>query len=213
MDIGITALVPEALWANITHPVKGSREGAAQMEKMVMGIVGRPNVTMEAWTQYDLTLSIDGFGPPWRLPRQLLGMTPIVKVESPLKEFFASKLKPGVHYEPVAYDLKDLPQRSWQLLAEIESGSQRLQRMAEAARDMAVDSFHALAQLDTLAWSLMHVKSVCQWPVEDPGAIQPGKPHHLRWHRVRLSRHHAWASPLLSLRKHSIQAYHRDTFL
>ncbi|GFH25193.1 uncharacterized protein HaLaN_23119, partial [Haematococcus lacustris] len=85
MDIGITALVPEALWANITHPVKGSREGAAQMEKVVMGMVGRPNVTMEAWTQYDLTLSIDGFGPPWRLPRQLLGMTPIVKVESPLK--------------------------------------------------------------------------------------------------------------------------------
>ncbi|GFH30435.1 hypothetical protein HaLaN_29292, partial [Haematococcus lacustris] len=46
----------------------------------------------------------------------------------------------------VAYDLKDLPQRSWQLLEEIESGSQRLKRMAEAARDMAVDSFHALAQ-------------------------------------------------------------------
>ncbi|GFH08287.1 uncharacterized protein HaLaN_03223, partial [Haematococcus lacustris] len=143
MDVGITGLVPDPMSG---FRARGSTAGP-QMDKQIMMVVGKPNVTMEAWAQYDLTLSVDGFGPPWRLPRQLLGMTPIVKVDSPFKEWFARRLQPGVHYEPVEYDLSSLAYRTKQLIAEAHSGSDRLHRMAIAAREMAIDDFHAIRQV------------------------------------------------------------------
>jgi hypothetical protein len=35
--------------------------------------------------RYVASLSVDGFGPPWRLARQGLGLGPVVKVVSPLR--------------------------------------------------------------------------------------------------------------------------------
>jgi hypothetical protein len=52
-----------------------------------------------------VTLVPTGVGTPWRLPEQFLSMSPILKVDSPLKEWFAVHLQPHVHYIPVRYDV------------------------------------------------------------------------------------------------------------
>ncbi|KAJ9517814.1 hypothetical protein QJQ45_004136 [Haematococcus lacustris] len=209
MDVGITGLVPDPMSG---FKARGSTSGS-QTDQQIMAVVGRSNVTMEAWTQYDLTLSIDGFGPPWRLPRQLLGMTPIVKVESPFQEWFAKRLQPGVHYEPVEYDLSNLASRSKQLMAEAHSGSDRLHRMALAAREMAVNDFHAMMQMDMMAWSLLNVKAASPWKVASPhwSASNP-PPVHLRWNKVTLGRDHQWGNAMLAKVKEDIMDFHQATF-
>ncbi|KAL6763884.1 hypothetical protein V8C86DRAFT_2483609 [Haematococcus lacustris] len=209
MDVGITGLVPDPMSG---FRARGSTAGP-QMDKQIMMVVGKPNVTMEAWAQYDLTLSVDGFGPPWRLPRQLLGMTPIVKVDSPFKEWFARRLQPGVHYEPVEYDLSSLAYRTKQLIAEAHSGSDRLHRMAIAAREMAIDDFHAIRQMDMLAWSLLNIKAASPWKVASPvwSASSP-PPVHQRWNKITLSRDYEWGNAMLAKVKEDIMDFHKATF-
>jgi hypothetical protein len=41
------------------------------------------------------------------------------------QEFWAHHFKPGVHYEPVSYDLRDLVQRSHDLIQEAKADSTR----------------------------------------------------------------------------------------
>ncbi|KAL6748171.1 hypothetical protein V8C86DRAFT_2885693 [Haematococcus lacustris] len=211
MNVSITGLVASELWRDFALNASG-HANLLKLDELLLGMAGAPNITMESWTSFDLVLSIDGFGPPWRLPKQMLGMTPIVKVESPLKEFFAGRIQPGIHYEPVSYDLADLPARSRHLIEEAHSGSTRLHQMARAARDVAIDSFHALAQLDTLAVSLLRIQAASPWQVTNP--YQGSRRTLLtRWHKVYISRNHSWTSPMLAHAKDDIADYLHRNFL
>lgn len=44
-----------------------------------------PRVSLDSWGLYQLCIAIDGHGPAYRLPRQLLGMAPVAVVESILR--------------------------------------------------------------------------------------------------------------------------------
>jgi hypothetical protein len=73
--------------------------------------------------------------------------------------------KPGVHYEPVRYDLTNLVARGQELLAKFNgsgtatNSSAAMQRMAAAAASKALETFSLLGQLDVLAYAAQKVRS------------------------------------------------------
>ncbi|KAL6748898.1 hypothetical protein V8C86DRAFT_2866046 [Haematococcus lacustris] len=171
-------------WLNIG--LKGS--GKLLESKEVVEAAFRPAVDQEEWSRYMFSISIDGHGTPWRLARQMLGMAPILKVDSPLKEWFSHLLKSGVHYEPIHADLRNLPIRSLELLREAQRNSTRLERMAEATRDLVIQNVNVFAQLDYLMVCILRVKQICQWAVQPP-ALPGSSIGEKGWHLVRQQRH------------------------
>jgi hypothetical protein len=61
---------------------------------------------------------------------------------------------PGVHFEPIRHDLADLADRTRQLIEEAGIDPSRLERMATAAMEQAVEVLSALSQVDSAAWAL-----------------------------------------------------------
>jgi hypothetical protein len=104
-------------------------------------------VPLEEWSSRRLGLLVDGHGHAFRSARMLLGGVPVVKVESDLQESFMHHFTPGVHYESVRYDLSDVAERTRQLIEEGKRDSSRLEAMAAAAMERAVQVLHFLAQV------------------------------------------------------------------
>jgi hypothetical protein len=77
---------------------------------------------------------------------------------------FEELFKPGVHYEPVRYDLSDLVKRGQDLLSRFNgSGSKTqgmtpLQQMTAAAASKALETFNFVGQLDTVAYTAQKVR-------------------------------------------------------
>ncbi|GFH31141.1 uncharacterized protein HaLaN_30123, partial [Haematococcus lacustris] len=159
---------------------------APSVNENVTKALTKSALDLEDWARYVLTISIDGFGAPWRLGSQLLGMTVVARMESPYKTWLDPYLKPGIHYEPVQHDLRDFVSRTHDLVREAERDSHRLQRMAEAARDLVATQANGIAQLDTFMASVLAVKRICAWEVQAPSSSKGGS-H--KWEVLQLPRH------------------------
>jgi hypothetical protein len=145
-------------------------------------------VGLEAWASSAATLSLDGYGPPFRLPQQLLLPAAVLKQASPYQTWLDWDLQPGVHYEQFAYDLSDLEEKVFAMLGVSSAGSsargaaagsssaaadsavKRLRSMAEAAQRVVVRKVDVFAQLDAFAWSVARYKEACPWDVAAPAA-------------------------------------------
>ncbi|KAJ9530077.1 hypothetical protein QJQ45_023356 [Haematococcus lacustris] len=159
---------------------------APSLNENVTKALTKSALDLDDWARYVLTISIDGFGAPWRLGSQLLGMTVVARMESPYKTWLDPYLKPGIHYEPVQHDLRDFVGRTQDLVREAERDSHRLQRMAEAARDLVATQANGIAQLDTFMASVLAVKRICAWEVQAPSSSKGGS-H--KWEVLQLPRH------------------------
>jgi hypothetical protein len=145
-------------------------------------------VGLEAWASSAATLSLDGYGPPFRLPQQLLLPAAVLKQASPYQTWLDWDLQPGVHYEQFAYDLSDLEEKVFAMLGVSSAGSsargaaagsssapadsavKHLRSMAEAAQRAVVRKVDVFAQLDAFAWSVARYKEACPWDVAAPAA-------------------------------------------
>jgi hypothetical protein len=94
-----------------------------------------------------------------------------------MQDAFMHHFTSGVHYELVQYDLSDLATRTKALLEEAQANPQRLERMAAAAMEVAINRFHKGAILNTLAWSMMRAKKACNWEVKPPHEEAGWVPH------------------------------------
>lgn len=61
--------------------------------------------------------------------------------------------------------LSDTVIRASNVIEEAHRNSSRFRAMAATARDMAIESFNALAQLDSVIWSLLRAHELCDWTV------------------------------------------------
>jgi hypothetical protein len=71
--------------------------------------------------------------------------------------------------------------RTQQLLSEAQSNPGRLERMAAAARDVALDTFNFEAQMDCFVWSVLMVVGVAGRSVDqqsENGCTTPVCSHH-----------------------------------
>jgi hypothetical protein len=144
-------------------------------------------IGLEAWASSAATLSLDGYGPPFRLPQQLLLPAVVLKQASPYQTWLDWDLQPGVHYEQLAYDLSDLEEKVFELLGVSRAGStsqdgaanssaaadlalEGLQSMAKAAQSAVAQRIDVFAQLDAFAWSVARYKDACPWDVLAPAA-------------------------------------------
>lgn len=152
-------------------------------------------IGMEGWADAAVTLSIDGYGPAYRLPQQLLLGSAVLKMASPYQTWLDWDLLPGLHYAEFAYDLSDVEKQGFQMLLGIQlqspasksatgvnSASQvdtapaahhgathsKARSMADAARSVLVEKLDILAQLDAFAWSVARYKEACDWEVKQP---------------------------------------------
>uniref|UniRef100_A0A383W761 Glycosyl transferase CAP10 domain-containing protein n=1 Tax=Tetradesmus obliquus TaxID=3088 RepID=A0A383W761_TETOB len=143
-------------------------------------------VGLEAWASCAATLSIDGYGPPFRLPQQLLLPSAVLKQASPYQSWLDWDLQPGVHYQQFVYDLSDLEEKAFQMLgvgsersrtkqegasgATLDAAWAELRGMAEAAHSAVAAKVDVFAQLDAFAWSVARYKEACPWDVAAPAA-------------------------------------------
>ncbi|GAX77019.1 hypothetical protein CEUSTIGMA_g4466.t1 [Chlamydomonas eustigma] len=134
--------------------------------------IQKPGVELPQWGASTITVSIDGHGPPYRLPFQLLGGSVTLVQKSPhvtwLEAYKDDLWKPGVHYESFEYDLSDFVTKAREL---VHRPREQLQAMAEAAQKSGVELLNVFSLLDSIMWSLMRVKEVSQWEVRPP---EPG---------------------------------------
>jgi hypothetical protein len=91
-----------------------------------------------------------------------------------MQEPFARRIIPNVHYIPVRHDLCDIVEVTRRVIEEGQRNSTRLRAMAVAARDMAVESFNALAQLDSFIWGFLKAQKACTWKVGTSPMALPG---------------------------------------
>lgn len=175
--------------ANAADDSKGSRsEGIhplmmARAFRAMTHLLHKEGVGMEGWADAVATLSIDGYGPAYRLPQQLLLPAAVLKQQSPYQAWLDWELHPGVHYEQFAYDLADVERRGFGMLGaegasasggvagvsdRVAAAKLRLQEMAEAARAAVAAKVNIFAQLDAFAWSIARYKEVCPWAVAVP---------------------------------------------
>lgn len=140
------------------------------------------------------------YGPPFRLPQQLLVGSAVLRMTSPYQTWLDWDLVPGKHLQEFAYDLTDMEEQLTQQLGlsgsssiSASSGSEAgkdggssssseaasgrddaaraaLQAMATAARALVASRVHVTAQLDAFAWSIARYKQACAWEVERPAA-------------------------------------------
>ncbi|GAX77017.1 hypothetical protein CEUSTIGMA_g4464.t1 [Chlamydomonas eustigma] len=131
--------------------------------------IQKPGVELPRWGASTITVSIDGHGPPYRLPFQLLGGSVTLVQKSPhvtwLEAYKDDLWKPGVHYESFEYDLSDFVTKAREL---VHRPREQLQAMAEAAQKSGVELLNVFSMLDSIMWSLMRVKEVSQWEVRPP---------------------------------------------
>ncbi len=128
-------------------------------------LIGGNAAPMHEWTKHKFTVSIDGHGPPFRLPEQLLSGTAILMMDTPYRTEFAAAFQPGKHYIPYAYDFRDWLQVALSTVEQARTDSMAFRRMAEAAAYVAANRFCLLGQLDTLMTSIMGVKRHSPWRV------------------------------------------------
>lgn len=118
------------------------------------------------------------YGPPFRLPQQLLLGSAVLRMQSPYQTWLDWQLLPGQHLQEFAYDLTGLEKQLLQLLGlgggqgtaagGAEHARASLQGMARAARALVASRVHLVAQLDAFAWSVARYKDVCRWQVQAP---------------------------------------------
>jgi hypothetical protein len=153
-------------------------------------------VGLEAWASSAATLSLDGYGPPFRLPQQLLLPAAVLKQTSPYQPWLDWELQPGVHHEQLAYNLSDLEEKVFAMLgvdgdssSTLQSAWERLQGMAEAAHGVVAAKVNVFAQLDAFAWSVARYKEACPWDVVAPAADER------MFHVVQLNPNEVFNSP------------------
>jgi hypothetical protein len=145
-------------------------------------------VGLEAWASSAATLSLDGYGPPFRLPQQLLLPSAVLKQASPYQSWLDWDLQPGVHHEQFVYDLSNLEEKVVTMLgvgsessstkqeeasssaASVGSAWGRLRGMADAAHSAVAAKVNIFAQLDAFVWSVARYKEACPWDVLAPAA-------------------------------------------
>lgn len=118
------------------------------------------------------------YGPPFRLPLQLLLGSAVLRMGSPYQTWLDWGLLAGVHLQEFAYDLTDLEGQLLQALGVSGSSSsseargsgsrESLRAMAAAAQGLVASRVHVVAQLDAFAWSIARYKEVCKWEVAAP---------------------------------------------
>jgi hypothetical protein len=152
-DVGI--MDPETL-KDIWHPA-------------IAEVIQKPRVELSQWGAYSITVSIDGWGPPYRLPFQILGGSVTLAQKSPyvtwLEAYKNDLWRPGVHYESFEYDLSDFVVKAREV---VHRPREQLQAMAEASQKSGVQLLNVFSMLDSIMWSLMRIKEVSQWKVRPP---------------------------------------------
>jgi hypothetical protein len=121
------------------------------------------------------------YGPPFRLPLQLLLGSAVLRMDSPYQTWLDWELLAGVHVQEFAYDLTDLERQLLRALGVVDTssssssgaaagggGREALRAMAAAARALVAGRVHVVAQLDAFAWSIARYKEVCKWEVAAP---------------------------------------------
>lgn len=125
------------------------------------------------------------YGPPFRLPQQLLLGSAVLRMSSPYQTWLDWHLMPGLHLQEFAYDLSDLEQRVLQQLQSDDTTRDvttiTLQGMAHAARALVAAKVQIVAQLDAFAWSVARYKEVCRWEV-----VRPSGDGTAQWHVLQL---------------------------
>lgn len=124
------------------------------------------------------------YGPPFRLPQQLLLGSTVLKMSSPYQCWLDWHLEAGRHFQPFSYDLSDLEQQVAKSVAAVlhekvadssssdaspaadARGGSWLRDVAIAARGAVAERVNVLAQLDAFAWSVARYKEACNWETQ-----------------------------------------------
>ncbi|GAX77018.1 hypothetical protein CEUSTIGMA_g4465.t1 [Chlamydomonas eustigma] len=153
LDIGITDLGPFA---------KTLQDGE-------ISVLQKPGLDVNEWGRSTVTVSVDGVGPSYQLPYQILGGSVTLLQRSPhvtwLEAYRRELWREGIHYESFDYDLSDFISKSREV---VHRPRKQLQVMAEAAQKSGVELLNVFSMLDSIMWSLMRVKELSQWEVRPP---------------------------------------------
>jgi len=129
----IAAEHPDAFDAGITGVLQVSPADAEAIRGS--GLL-RPHVRMRYFHRYRFQLDIDGNTNSWGCFNKLLTGSPLLKVASRhgYRQWYYDRLKPWVHYVPVAADLSDLMARvEW-----LRANDQQARDIGQAGRDLAI---------------------------------------------------------------------------
>ena len=133
-----------------------------------MKLLVKDESNMDKWGHATITVSMDGWGPPYRLPFQLLSGSVTLSQRSPFAMWFQadeSAWKEGVHYENFDYDLSNFILKAREA---VHRPRKKLQEMAERAQLAVSKKLEVFAQLGSIAWSLARIKELSKWEVQAP---------------------------------------------
>ncbi|KAG1671021.1 hypothetical protein FOA52_014265 [Chlamydomonas sp. UWO 241] len=133
-----------------------------------MRTLEREPVPFERWGEAASTISIDGFGPAYRLNMQLLMGTALLKMDSPFETWIEPRLTDGVHYRSFRYDLTNYLEASRSLVTGDLGRDSAAHKMAAKSQALAVEALDVFAQLDSFVWSICRIKEVSHWEVVPP---------------------------------------------
>ena len=165
LDVKVTSLprlTPDCLG---TTPDTDMAADFASLAKLVHG----EGIGMEGWSDHRVALSVDGYGPPYRLPQQLLAGQVVLRMQSPYQTWFEHHLQAGTHVFEFEFDLSNFLLKAGQLKGLLDVNLDALKAVSDQARAVAIDVLDVFAQLDSFAWSVARIKELQQEvPVELP---------------------------------------------
>jgi len=126
--------------------ISGIRHGVFSEEIKSSGLM-RDNVPNFQFQQYRAHIDIDGRSNSWPgLFQKLLSGSPVLKVASPLRQWYYDRLIPWQNYIPIAPDMSDLPEKAiWTL-----SNDDRARQIGEAGRALAESITYEVAGADAM---------------------------------------------------------------
>ena len=154
MDVKLTKLTSDG--ARKDNPLRAFKHN----------IIFGHGLPMAEWNSYAVQLSLDGLGPAFREPLQLLGSSVLLLARSQMDLFYHQLLEPGKHVEVFDEDLSDLVAVSKRLVAEWRRDSTRLSSQVRNMNAFALDHLTLEAQLRSFAWSLLKVRALVPWKTE-----------------------------------------------
>jgi hypothetical protein len=165
LDVKVTSLpqlTPDCLGA---RPETSKAAEFAAVARVIHG----EGIGMEGWSEHRASLSVDGYGPAYRLPQQLLAGQVVLRMQSPYQSWFEHHLTAGVHMFEFDYDLSNFLLRAGELRRGLLVEPHIYKLVSEQARAVAIDVLDVFAQLDSFAWSIARIKELQSGvPVELP---------------------------------------------
>jgi len=108
------------------------------------------------WTKYRGVIDIDGHVNAWGLVHRLQSGSVVMRVESDQINAYILKLRPNVHYVPLAADLSDAAQITRQIRTRSPLELERFERMVSAAKNV-VRRYTYANEVKRVAAELSHV--------------------------------------------------------